>query len=73
MAPIIVDTKELNLPQSVAAKLKGTKVEVVETKDGVLLRPVGSSISSARGFLKGRELTTKEFAELKEEENLSAL
>ena len=68
MAAIIVDTKDLNLPEPVAQKLGNTKVEIVETAEGVLLRPVSQSLLSARGVLKGKGFTTREYAELEEKE-----
>jgi len=68
MSSIILKTKDLNLPEPIATKLKGTRVEVVETGDGILLRPLAASVLSARGILKGKGLTTKEFAELTKED-----
>jgi hypothetical protein len=68
MSSIIVETKKLNLPEMIANKLKGTKVEILETSEGVLLRSVPSAILSARGILKGKGFSTAEFAAIKEED-----
>ena len=68
MASIIVETKDLNLPETIARKIKGSKVEILETSEGVLIRSVPNPILSARGILKGKGFTTKNLAEMKEDE-----
>ena len=68
MRPIIVRSKDLRLPETVARKLRGAEVEIRETQDGILLKTVPSPILSARGMLKGKGFTTREFARLKAEE-----
>jgi len=66
MPPVIVESKDL--PEVIARKLKGQKVEVVETDEGVLLRSVSDSIPSLRGLLKDTGFTTEEFMKMKQEE-----
>jgi len=68
MRPIIVRSKDLKLPETVARKLRGREIEIRETREGILLKSVRSPILSARGMLKGKGFTTKEFARLKAEE-----
>jgi hypothetical protein len=68
MTPIIVETRDVHLPETIAWKIKGSKLETLETSEGVLIRSIPNPILSARGILKGKGFTTKDLAEMKEEE-----
>jgi len=54
MKTLPIKSNKINLPSDVVRKLGGNEVEILETKEGILLRPVGSAIKRARGFLKGK-------------------
>ncbi len=68
MGNIVVKSEELNLPEKIAKKLKGKELEIVETKEGILLKPIGSSVKSIRGLLKGSGVSTELFMQYKKEE-----
>ena len=53
MGNVVVQSEKLNLPEEIARKLKGKKLELLEIKEGILLKLVEDSIKAARGFLKG--------------------
>ena len=65
MDPIIVNSEVLNLPEPLAAKVRGKKVELVLVGESITINPVSSHISSARGMLKGRNLGTQTIIEHK--------
>lgn len=60
----------LKLPEKIARRLIGKRIEIALIKEGVLLKPIDNPISEARGFLKGRRFTTKRYldSKLKEKE-----
>jgi hypothetical protein len=68
MSPIIVETKDLNLLETIARKIKGSKVEIVETSEGVLIRSVHDSVLFVRRILRGKTFTTKDLAQMNEDE-----
>lgn len=68
MGTIVLKSEQLNLPQEIAKKLKGKELEVLETKEGILLKPVKDSIKMARGFLKGSRFTSERYMQLKKKE-----
>jgi virulence-associated protein VagC len=68
METIVVKSEQLNLPEKIAKKLKGKELEIIETKEGILLKPVESSVKSIRGLLKGSGISTELFMQLKQEE-----
>jgi len=51
--------------KKIARKSKRKKVQIKETKDGILLQTLNDPIATARGILKGYSLSTKKFFELK--------
>lgn len=55
----------LRLPESIAKKLKGKRIEIAETEEGILLRTESNPIAEARGFLKGKRFTTQRYLEMK--------
>jgi len=68
MATITLKSEQLNLPEKIAKRLKGKELELLETKEGILLKPVGNAIKRARGFLKGSRFTSERYLKLKKEE-----
>jgi hypothetical protein len=67
MEAIIIKSEELNLPEEIAKKLKGKELEIIETKDGILLKPTNKA-KSIKGLLKGYGISTELFAQYKKEE-----
>jgi len=55
----------LKLPEKIAKRLRGRRIEIAETKEGILLKPATNHIAEARGFLKGKRFTTKRYIEMK--------
>lgn len=68
METIVIKFEQLNLPAEIAKKLKGKEVEILETKQGILLKPLEDPIKSARGFLKGSHFSSERYMLLKKEE-----
>jgi hypothetical protein len=55
----------LRLPERIAKKLRGKRIEIAEIKEGLLLKEAGNPIAEARGFLKGKRFTTKKYLKMK--------
>lgn len=68
MGTIVLKSEQLNLPEEIAKRLKGKELEVLETKEGILLKPVKDSIKMARGFLKGSRFSSERYMQLKKKE-----
>ncbi len=69
MSTLFYSPEQLNLPDNIANKLRGKKLELLETEEGILLRPImGNPIKELRGFLKGNTFTTEKLLEQKTEE-----
>ena len=65
---IVLKSEQLNFPEEVTKRLKGKLIELLETKEGILLKPVGDTIKMARGCLKGSHFSSKKYMRLKKEE-----
>jgi hypothetical protein len=63
-----LENNMLKLPERIVKRLRGKRIEISEIKEGVLLRTTSNPISEARGFLKGRRLTTQRYLEMKKVE-----
>ncbi|HPJ38826.1 MAG TPA: hypothetical protein PK253_12280 [Spirochaetota bacterium] len=64
-----IRSNSINLPPGAVKKLGGGDVEIIETEEGVLLRPVGTAVKNARGFLKGKgTFSSEKFMSRKREE-----
>ena len=62
MKTVMIKSNTLDLPADIVRKLGGKEVEILETVDGILLRPAGNIIKSVRGFLKGKgSFSSREF------------
>ncbi len=65
METVTLENNLLKLPERVAKKLRGRRIEVAEVKEGILLKTDSNPIAEARGFLKGKRFTTKRYLEMK--------
>lgn len=63
-----VQAKHLDLPESFATRFNGKTFEILETEDGLLLKPIEDVISLAKGCLKGLGFSSQRFTQLKQEE-----
>ena len=53
MDAVIMQAESLNLPESMAVKLRGKKIEIIENTDAsITIKPVQSPIKAMRGMLK---------------------
>ena len=68
MVITIAQSDHILFPESLAPRLRGKTFEILETKEGFLLKPVDDAIRLARGCLKGSGLTSQRFMQLKQEE-----
>ncbi len=68
MAVTIYEAEQLNLPEHIAKKFKGRKIEFVETNEGVLLKTVEDPIKQLRGFLMGSKFTTEQYINQKRQD-----
>jgi len=68
MNTVPLEDDVLKLPASIARRFRGKRIEFVEMKDGVLLRPLDNPISEARGMLKGGRFTSERYLSLKKTE-----
>ncbi|MEW6622348.1 MAG: AbrB/MazE/SpoVT family DNA-binding domain-containing protein [Bacillota bacterium] len=65
MSVTVYKSDQLNLPEHIARKLKGRKIEFIETNDGILIKPVEDPIKELRGFLEGSKFTTEAYLQQK--------
>lgn len=68
MAVTVFKAEQLNLPEHIAKKLKGRKIEFVETNEGILIKPVEDPIKELRGFLEGSKFTTEDYLQQKNQD-----
>lgn len=68
MKAILVESNKITLPESIVKKIKGKKINIIPTKEGVLLKPVENTIRSAKGLLKGSRFSTRRYFQMKQEE-----
>ncbi len=53
----------------VADKFKGGKIELIETKEGILIRPIKSDpVKESKGLLKGTIFTTAKYLQQKKQD-----
>jgi hypothetical protein len=65
METATIENDLLRLPERIAKRLRGRKIEIAEIKEGILLKPTGNPIAEARGFLKGKRFTTQKYLKMK--------
>jgi hypothetical protein len=68
MAITVFESEQLNFPENIAKKLKGRKIEFIETNEGILIKPVDDPIKEIRGFLEGSKFTTEVYLRQKNRE-----
>jgi hypothetical protein len=69
MKTMIIKSNRISLPLNIVRKFEGREVEIIETREGVLLRPVENAIKSTRGFLKGKgSFSSGKYLNLKQKE-----
>jgi hypothetical protein len=68
MESLEIEKNTLKLPGKIANKLRGKQIEIKELKEGILLKTSSSSITEARGFLKGTKFTTRRYIQMKNKE-----
>ncbi len=69
MSVVVVKAEQLNLPEHMAVKLKGRIIEILETDDGLLIRPIKDDpIKELKGFLKGSTYNTEKFMRQKQQD-----
>jgi len=68
MGMIVYEAEQLNLPENIAAKLKGKKIELLETAEGILIKPIEDPIAELRGFLKGSQFNTETYMKQKKQD-----
>lgn len=70
MESLEIEKNILRLPDRIASKLKGKRIEITELEEGILLKTTGSPIKEARGFLKGKRFTTSRYMQMKKKEKI---
>lgn len=69
MKILTIRSNKINLPSEIGERFNGKKLEIVETQEGVILRPLGNIIKITRGFLKGKgSFSSQKFMSRKLEE-----
>ena len=68
MVLTIAQSDHILLPETLAPRLRGKTFEVLETREGFLLKPINDTIHLARGCLRGSNLSSERFMQLKQEE-----
>ena len=61
METLVLEDNHINLPKRILRKFKGKEIEMVETSEGILIKPVEDTIKNTRGILKGSRFNTKTF------------
>lgn len=59
MATLVLEGEHISLPKRILKKFKGKKIEILETDEGILLKPAEDSIKQVRGILKGSHFNSK--------------
>ena len=71
MNAMILQADRLNLPEPLAVKLRGKKVELVESGDSIIINPVQCPIKAMRGMLKSDGYEVDRFlARMREDKEL---
>ena len=68
MQLVKIESSQITLPVEVLRRLKGKKIQFVESGGGFLMKPVSDPIREARGFLKKSRLSTERYFQMKQEE-----
>ncbi|MDY0091786.1 MAG: hypothetical protein RBT80_03710 [Candidatus Vecturithrix sp.] len=63
-----VQANYVYLPEPIGRRFQGKSFEIIEIKEGILLKPVDDAISLAKGCLKGTGCSSQRFMQLKQAE-----
>ncbi|GAK56357.1 hypothetical protein U27_03319 [Candidatus Vecturithrix granuli] len=63
-----VQSNHISLPEPLVKRFWGKSFEIIEIKEGILLKPVDDAISLAKGCLKGTGFSSQRFMQLKQTE-----
>ena len=63
-----VQSNHLYLPEPLVKRFWGKSFEIIEIKEGILLKPIDDAISLAKGCLKGTGFSSQRFMQLKQVE-----
>ena len=63
-----VQANYVYLPEPIGRRFQGKSFEIIEMKEGILLKPVDDAISLAKGCLKGTGFSSQRFMQLKQAE-----
>lgn len=65
MGVVVLKAEELNLPEAIAKKLKGRKVEITDDGERIIITPIDNPIIKTRGMFKGGNFSTEQLMEQK--------
>ena len=65
MGIVVLKADELNLPEAIAKKLKGRKVEITYEGERIIITPIDNPVLKARGMFKGGNFSTEKLMEQK--------
>jgi len=65
MCDVILKGDELNLPETIAKKLKGRKVKITDEGGKIVITPLDNPILTLRGMFKGGNFSTEKLMEQK--------
>lgn len=65
MEPAVLEGNLLKLPESIARRLRGKRIQIRVMEEGILLEPLSQPIAEAKGFLRGKGFGTREYLEMK--------
>ncbi|MBS3943386.1 MAG: hypothetical protein KGZ32_03935 [Dethiobacter sp.] len=65
MGIIVLKAEQLNLPEEIAKKLKGRKVEISDEGGRIVITPIDNPVQRTRGMFKGGNFSTEKLMEQK--------
>jgi len=66
METLVLEGRHINLPKHILKKFKGKRIELLETKEGILLKPGIDIIKETRGILKGSRYNSSTYNKQKQ-------
>lgn len=67
METMIINISDLNLPAVFLPKLKTKKVQLIETEEGIVIKPYFQVIDEMMGCLKNSKVSLENFMQTKKE------
>ncbi len=68
MNNLTIEGNHISLPWRIVKKFSGRRIELVETEEGILIKPGSDVIKEARGLLKGSHINSKSYLAQKEKD-----